>query len=144
MLHPFIECIALEVSSVETRVELIGVCIVGERSNGALRWLSKAAKPRHHGRQAVLLDASWIAELIQLHPAMMEVGAVELRTVRRKRMEERVPRRAPIGKLNSQLERRLSLANEIYLVDAKHTVEAANRGQRGLPDANGANLAGFD
>src|SRR5690606_27708689 len=111
-----------------------------ERRGRFLRGLREAQRAGHHRRQAVFIERRCIAELSQPGPAMMKLRAVQVRTVRRERMEERLTLRAPVDELDAELERRLGAAHEVELVDAEHGVEAANRRQRRLADTDGADL----
>ena len=59
-------------------------------------------------------------------------------------MEIAVAQPAPVDEFDAELERALGFANEFALVEAERLVEGADRRDRRLADADGADFLGFD
>ena len=77
-------------------------------------------------------------------PEVVEVDARHLHAVEAERVHVRMPEPRPVDELDAEFEARLRGADEFGLVDAERAVEFEDGRDRGLADADGADLLGLD
>ena len=99
---------------------------------------------RRHRLQRVLLERCRLAALAALEPVRGEFHILARQAGRTERMNVGVPGPGPVLELDSQLEGRLGLANDLVLIDPQHLDEADDRWDGRLADPDGADLGGFD
>ena len=83
---------------------------------------------------------------VQMHalPDLLERGQLDVLAEAPEGMHVAVAEEGPVLELDAQLEGALGLAQELVLVDAEHRVEANDARDRGLTDADDADLVGLD
>ena len=131
-------------NGIEPGIEMIGIGHVRQRQPVVGPGFSEASRPAGHdvhvehiGRHGPTLRA--VAQ-----PEMVEVDAVHLHAEMAEGMDVRVPRPGPVHELDAELDAGLRGAHEFVLVDLHGPVEVADRRNRGLAHAHGADLIGLD
>src|SRR5512138_832596 len=79
-----------------------------------------------------------------MQPVLMEIDPVHVDAVNAEGMDISVAYVSPIDELDTELEGRVRLLHELGFVQAEDPIEVDDVGDRGLADADRADLLGFD
>ena len=123
---------------------MIGVIQPGQRGARIARRRGEATMPGGDRRQRVIVDRADAVAVAQLQPELVEIQPFDILSMRAERVEIPVAAIAPADELDPQFHRTAGRAQEIRLVDAQPGVEATDRRNRRLANADRADRIGFD
>ena len=136
---------AAQEARVETRVEVERMRDVGHgRAGHVLARAHELGLPRRGGVDRVSLERAGLAELRHAQPEVMERQRLRGLPDEAEAVDVAVADRAPVDELDAKLERALRGTHELIFVYLQRAVEFADVRDRGLADADDADLVGFD
>ncbi len=143
-LRAELQRVVAQVGGIQAGIEVIRIRIpVRRRGRVALRRHEPVGTRHHRGRGPILVrrHASSARKTQPVHERRTVVdGWPEVAEA----VEETVAKLAPVAELDAQLEAGLRAAHEVGFVDSQRLVVGANGRQRGLADADGADVRRLD
>jgi len=130
-----------QVGRIESSIEMIGVADLGQ---GRIHRLGLG---RHElvvqgglGADAIGVHRRRASELTRLQPILVWIEPADVLADRAEGVNIAIPRRAPVAKLNAELEGALGGLQEVVLVNADQTVEHLNVRDGRFADPDGGDL----